>query len=474
MKRNRILSIIFLIFFTLPLMLSAQGYDSIFAPFVSSLRAHVTGQRVELTWLDSSSVRGEVLIFRSRTPFSNWGEQPGGEQTAKVFYGRQNYTDEVQTTGRFYYLVVSTGAGGEKYEMIIPLHNMVEVVVDGGEHITLASGIPPQRSSGDYTGITQPEYEQEEQVFPLPDKTAAANALVPTYQPYGVPLITQPAAPAPLPAVVAAAPPAMPDLTGLGAYPDGKGIKLNFISGNPAKNVVLYRNKQPITKLNDLLSSEIVHLPGAQSPFVDSSAQPGISYYYALVYDEDIRTGAASILPPYNATVQPVSLNAPPGIVLPPLPQTVSSPGSSTATVRPQGKLSPEASAALTDTSFTGARSFQSPAPPARNAAEPQIFKVDLQVSPEGSKDRSLQNIVQGPFVWRNWNQAKEALRKLLASAKNPEIEGRARFYLGQAHYFSEDADKALTEFLAVQSRFPDETAFWIRSSLEKLSNNGR
>lgn len=462
MQRNRIFTIVF---FLMPIMLSAQAYDPIFAPFVSNLKAQVTGQRIELTWLDSTSVRGQTLIYRSRTPFSNVGE-PGGEQTGTVFYSRQSYVDEVEETGRFYYLIVATGTDGEKYEMVMPFHNMVEVIVDGTEHIALAAGITPQRSAGDYTGITQPDYEQPREEPPQPDKTA--------FQPYGVPLImTQPAPIAPT--SQAASPQSNPVLTGLSAYPEGSGIKVNFISGNPAKNAVIYRNKQPITKLNDLLSAEIVHLPGAESPFVDNSAQPGLSYYYAVVYDEDIRTRAAFIMPPYNATTQPVRVNTEEGSVLPAPPETVSSPGSATANVRPSGKLSTEAAAALTDTTFTGTRPFQNPISPTRNAVlEPQIFKVDMQVSPEGSDDRSLQNIVQSYIVWRNWNQAKEALRKLLASAKNPEIEGRARFYLGQAHYFSEDADKALTEFLAVQSRFPDETAFWIRSSLEKLSNNGR
>jgi TolA-binding protein len=53
----------------------------------------------------------------------------------------------------------------------------------------------------------------------------------------------------------------------------------------------------------------------------------------------------------------------------------------------------------------------------------------------------------------------------------DPAIVGRARFYLGETYYFSGEAGKALVEFLAVQSRFPQETSLWIRSSLDKLSN---
>jgi hypothetical protein len=453
-------------------MLNAQADGSIFAPFASNLKAHASGSRVELSWTDSPSVRGETLIYRSRTPFSPLGE-PGGEQYAKVFYGRENFVDEVPTMGKVYYLVVSTGTDGEKYEMVIPYHNMVELTIDGRESIVMAGAAPPaEAASGGVTGLTRPQPAEGQGGGGIPDKAGLASGAAPYYQPYGTTLF------APPDAVQTPAPQAQPKLvlTGLTAYPEGSGVKISFISGNGAKNVVIYRSNAPITRVGDLLSAQLIHLPGARSPFVDGSVQAGLQYYYAVVYDEDVRAGAATISPPYNATILPVRAGAaqegePAAATLRALPHTVSTQDGSVATVRPEGKLSAEAAAALADDSFTGTRPFQSPLPSSRNADEPQIFKADLQESPEGGNERRLQNIVKGPFVWRNWKEAEEALRRLLAGVNDPAIEGRARFYLGQAHYFSGEAGKALTEFLAVQSRFPKETSLWIRSALDKLSN---
>jgi TolA-binding protein len=50
-------------------------------------------------------------------------------------------------------------------------------------------------------------------------------------------------------------------------------------------------------------------------------------------------------------------------------------------------------------------------------------------------------------------------------------MEARARFYLGQSHYFSGSYREALIEFISVQSLYPVEANEWIQEILSRLVN---
>jgi hypothetical protein len=265
-------------------------------------------------------------------------------------------------------------------------------------------------------------------------------------------------------------------LTGLSAYPDIGGIRVNFLSGNPSKHVVLYRNIVPMMQLTDLLTAEIAHLPGAVSPVIDA-VKSGVPYYYAAVYDEDMRTGTAYIAPGYNATIYPALIiqgvatmdkPAAPPQQSPP-PAVASPPVFNYPAQGSGGKLSLEAAAALSGASLTAPRTDKVSPANGITMTEPKIFSEDLLQAPSGMEAANLQNIVQNYILWRRWTEATDSLRQFLLNSSG-NANNRARFYLGESYYFSGAADKALTEFLAVQSRFPEETPLWIQACLHKLS----
>jgi hypothetical protein len=497
--------ILLLAFILCDIALSAQTRGTIFAPFVSELKAFVSDRKVELNWVDSQSVTGQVLIYRSTSPFSAVGEI-GQEMLAEVYYGRQTYTDEVPFEGKWHYLIIATSGANENFEMVVPNKNIIDIVADGESREFAASSFSaPIKSAEEYTNRYKTNQMEPmlgangNGAIPLPYSGVPQQAYYGA-QPYysGVPQqaysgappsYAQPSYPVGTPPSVApqaysntsayssygiSTPSSTLSLTGLSVYPEDNGIRINFLSGTPSKNVVLYRNIAPILRLGDLLASEVVQLPGVKSPVIDK-VSPGIPCYYAVVYEEDVREGKAYIAPGYNSTLYPVILqntiktapqNNPPAVLAP-----AASPSPAFSPSAQSSALSPQAAAALADTSLIKGAPYQD----ARSApiviSEPKVFKQDLQDAVVGSDEYKLQSVVKDIFMWRNWNASIKEFSQIITSTRNPVVEARARFYLGQSYYFAGTVKAALTEFLAVQSRFPDESAVWIQASLNKLSN---
>jgi hypothetical protein len=472
-------------FFLSPIFIFAQS--EIFAPFVSHAEARVRDRKVELSWTDSPSVKGNVVVFRSKTPFPDSGSD-GGEQCATVYYGRQTFVDEVSAGGNWYYLVLATTESGEIFDMVIPFNNVIEVHIDGGTHLVSAAGLAAPVTSVEALSETEKKTEIQNNT-PRQDAPGGYNYGSPAYEGAG----TYTGAPSYQPTGAPAqggsnysglsTPSSTLALTGLSAYPDGSGIRVNFLSGNPAKHAVVYRNIVPMMRLSDLLAAEVTQLPGAVSPFIDT-VQSGVPCYYAVVYDEDLRAGTAYIAPGYNATIYPAMVvpgAAPMDRGSAPLSPYPASAGAMSASPLPAaplypeqgagGRLSLEAAAALAGTSFsTVPRAEKAVVPDEASITEPKIFSEEINQVPVGADDAQLQRIVQEFVLWRRWGEAADALRQFLLNSGNSAALSRARFYLGQSFYFSGAADKALTEFLAVQARFPEESAIWIRACLSKLS----
>jgi hypothetical protein len=85
--------------------------------------------------------------------------------------------------------------------------------------------------------------------------------------------------------------------------------------------------------------------------------------------------------------------------------------------------------------------------------------------------DRRLSAIVQGPFMWRNWQAARAELTAYLAGTANGPAAERARFYLAQSNYFLGDIHAALSEFVKLQQFYPDEVSMWIQACLDKIAD---
>jgi TolA-binding protein len=127
----------------------------------------------------------------------------------------------------------------------------------------------------------------------------------------------------------------------------------------------------------------------------------------------------------------------------------------------PPTPLSPEAAKAL--------GTIQAPR---KTRPEPvrkkRAFDQDLE-APAGGEEYPLRSIVQGSFTKGDWKNAIEELLHYLSLPRSRSSEARARFYLGQAYYFSGAFREALFEFLFVQPYYPEESKEWVQAGLAAL-----
>ncbi|QQO08288.1 hypothetical protein [Breznakiella homolactica] len=395
----------------------SQTSDSaVFAPFISRLTVEVRNNLIRLSWRDSQDVRGPVYVYRSERPFESTGPS-GLERPVEVPYGVQSYIDEVVSAGTFYYFIAASDEQGRRYEMAIPLNNTISVAIQDFSEAPVISD-----------GTTENQ----------------------------------------LPASV------QTGLVSLEALLQGDAVIISFRVTGENKTGVLYRSVQPIRRTQDLLSAVIVQ-SGVQSPFVDYPV-PGIPYYYAVVFEEDIARGQVSVVPGQNSTIAAVEV--PEGtyrVGLPdrrtdlrsmPLPLIsvyTAVPGGTGYTEVPiPGELSPEAAKAVGDLTRNSSGQKQA------IQKQPRAFSQDLEGT-SGGEEYTLKAIVRGPFSKRSWDQARDELIQFLSLPRSSQAEARARFYLGQTYYFLGQPREALFEFLLVQSHYEEEASEWIQATLADM-----
>ncbi|MDR2767812.1 MAG: hypothetical protein LBB82_05745 [Treponema sp.] len=389
----------------------AQDANEIFAPFVSGLEAEVKNSFIRLSWTDSPNVKGPVFVYRSDEPFT--GLQAANlPRPAEVAYGTGSYLDEADRPGTIYYFIAASDEWDRKYALAIPYTNTVSVVVEL-ENVAAYFRDTPSSPSG----------------FPAPQ---------------------------------AASPPG--NIRGLSAKAEEGRIVLNYEGADAQKNAILYRSVSPIRRQEDLLQAVIVK-QRISSPYIDYPV-PGIAYYYAVIYEEELGVGV--IRQGVNATAAPVRVSA--GSSQPALPAPETGPrsmplpqislngldGSGTTAV----PLGPEAAAAAASlaprSTGTGKRG-------------PVVFPEDLETAAAG-EEYQLRSIVQGYFSLSDWSRAGEELRSFLALPRSKQNTAKANFYLGQTYYFQGSNREALFALLAAQDLFPGETAPWIQAVLGQIT----
>jgi hypothetical protein len=438
---------------------SGQSGSSLFAPFVTRLNAEVSGKSVRLKWQDSPSVMGPVYVYRARVPFSGTGAQYQA-RGLEVPYGQQIFIEEVEALGMWYYFVVASDETHMKYEIVVPYSNIVDVQLDGtAKNVPASPGIAGTAGATPYADT------------PLISQPAQRPAEDPTwdsaYGSYGV-------------ARQNGYSRYSSDIVEIAAKPLPNGIYISYRSSERGKNTLLYRSTKPFTQYSDILAAALVkeHLT---SPYVDYPP-PGVLCYYAVLYEEDIRSGQAAIYPGNNATVDPVQLGGaaqgaggiagtPSYSPLPATPQqnTYLDPGSGYfSAVRSPSPLSAE-SAQVAES----LRNQTETAPVVPKSTfginmEPRVFNQDIQSNTASGEDYDLAVIVRGPFFRKDWGVARVELQRYLSVPHSQNAAVRAHFYLGQCYYFTGDARSALNEFMAVHALFPDEAASWVQAALAK------
>ncbi|MDR0550569.1 MAG: hypothetical protein LBG72_00970 [Spirochaetaceae bacterium] len=444
-----------------------QTGAAVFAPFVSDLRVEVENNKVSLFWTDSPSVKGPVYIYRSRDAGGAFN-QP---EITKVEYGTRKYTDTTPSYEKWSYLIVASDENGQRYNMIVPFRNFVELNIDrDAPPFTMgATALTAHQTTPQIYADAQSKTGQ-----PNPN---AFRAQALTNNPYSgigdsLPYVEMAQSP----------------IYGITALPRGQDVIIQFMTEKTEKNAVLYRSINPIFKFNDLLIASVVAYK-VTSPYKDN-VTPGVPYYYAVVFEEDLMNGTAVLSMSNNTTQFPVEVSrtavAASGASLypnapgryEPMPPQTGIPSAKPTTNKPaETRVVPDESRqALSIVRAPGATVAAGAVVPPMLGRLPLemelfVFNTDKQKSREGTEEYELYMIIQRYLQWRNWNEGRGALMKFLTDRPRPAaIEARAHFYLGECAYFLGLYREALTEFVAIQSQFPDIAAAWVQATLARMS----
>jgi len=404
MKKRFFLSV-FTLFLTVSVGVFAQNKDH--APYVTQLKVESRNNLIRLTWVDSPDARGPVYIFRSARPFT--GSIPANIKPVVVRYGEQYYIDDADDMENLYYYVAASDTSGQRYDIILPRINS-----------TSLNPVQPQ-----------------EEIAAAPETPSVTTETV-------------------------------KGISNLKASQDGERVIITFNRDAQRTNAILYRSMQPITRSQDLLNAVLVQ-SGIDSPFVDSPVPvPGLTWYYAVIYEDEIASGNMGIKPGVNATVNPVTVTSeqPTERTLRPIPLPVLTlrntvPDSHFITEIPgQMPLSAASSNILRDTKM--------PTKAPINLKRPRVFSVDL-VAPTGGEESALFQIITEYFVTFKWEEARVSLQHYLSLPHSKDIEARARFYFGQTLYYTGKYRESLMEFLSIKPIHAAEANNWIDAVLSAM-----
>jgi hypothetical protein len=231
------------------------------------------------------------------------------------------------------------------------------------------------------------------------------------------------------------------------------------------RNAILYRSMHPILQPQDLLNAIIVQT-GISSPFIDFPV-PGISWFYAVIFEDEISSGNVRIRPGVNVSVSPVAITYEQAYErsLRPIPL----PLMTLRNTMPEGFFSgiPEPTS-LRSESLDILRNIQMPDRIPIALKNPRVFAVDLE-APTVGEESALFQIITEYFINSEWENARISLQHYLSVPRSKEVEIRARFYLGQALYYTKMFREALMEFLVFRAHHPEEAASWIQAVLKAM-----
>ena len=385
--------------FTFSLLVSVNAQDinqntEVFAPFVSQLEGEIRNNLIRISWKDSLYIHGPVFIYRSETPFTSLAVLP---PPAEVAYGVCSFLDEADRPGELHYFVVASDEWGRKYTLPLPNTNIMSIIV------------APENVPGSIGRFNEDSFGSALHIVPIPG-IEAMNFLI-----------------------------------------EEDKVIISFKGADNRKNLLLYRSLSPIMRQEDLVSALIIRQK-VSSPVIDYPI-PGIDYYYALIYEEELSGGIFSIRPGLNAS-GPVKIE-------------------NTARRNSRDLPLPGLNLSEAMTGFSGLISDNSDTLEKHNdyssIKETEVFPEDL-VRGGAGEEFQLRSIVQGYFSLKEWNKAGEEFRRFLDLPRNSHNRARAQFYLGQVYYFEGKMREALFEFLSAQELYPENSHSWIQAVLEEFA----
>ncbi len=258
----------------------------------------------------------------------------------------------------------------------------------------------------------------------------------------------------------------------------GKGTKVKIswkLPENPEPEIsflIIYRTNEQISSYKQLAHVEpLVTLSPDTENYTDTLSDLK-DYYYTIISMTDQPYDL--VLLSFNSTVTGVHLTA---------KQTgdIDEPKQEYETVYPDGTLRKtplpyldmveginsvplisdsvaEAAEALTITKIANSK----------EKLTPYLFEEDL-VSPDGGDAYLLFEILKSSFVTKKYKETIDKLNQLIGTNISNETRNRACFYLGEAHYFCQNYEEAVRNFIKVQLVYPTLSKKWIEASLDRI-----
>lgn len=234
------------------------------------------------------------------------------------------------------------------------------------------------------------------------------------------------------------------------------------------KNLVLYRSTEPFTAFSSLLRSVLVSaISDSGSSYTDYPV-PGVPYYYALLDEDDVHTGAVSFMTGKNTNASPVEIPSELAVIkrasvqpIRPMPLPYLNP-----TMEPDR-------APFVFSRGTEAKIASLSGSPGRPQTEHGIFvfRSDTETTSSGGDDYALRKIVTDGFRSEKLSATLSALDDYLSLRRSEQAAARARFYRGEALYFSGKYEEALLEFLLARDVYANQAGEWIQYTLNALTS---
>ncbi|MDR1787608.1 MAG: hypothetical protein LBR16_04070 [Treponema sp.] len=279
-------------------------------------------------------------------------------------------------------------------------------------------------------------------------------------------------------------------------------VRLSWVDSVDVKGpLYIYRSLTPIDAASAGSMHILAEVPYGIQAYIDDPGGAGVFYYYVSAgdtsgqrynvfipftnsisveitpeileasVDPELANSPQTIVHDPSTEAQTSSETLPPLLIAVPLPRTQPAPQPEPPPAPqpeppPLPKLSPEALRAVKD--IIDRNAAQGRRLPPERLKTPRAFSEDMNTA-VAVGEYSVRAIVQRYFLRRNWQTARDELRRLLNAPLDAAEQARARYYLGQSLFFCGSYQESLYEFFSIQIQYPEEAREWIAAALKGM-----
>jgi len=439
--------------------LAARG-DSPQSAIPLRFRTAIVGSTLRMTWEATSDPAGGWEILRSSAPFSD-SSFSKAEVIQKIPASQRDFTYSPTDALPWYYAILPLDTKGAAQAIFVPgktttaeALSLPAVAASAAAASTAAAAAPAAAAPAAAVSGGAATAPRAGGASTSPPASGAA-AQTPTAAPSGAQAAAASAA--------AAMPPGIHDLT---ASSGKTSLTLSFAIGAGTGNVLVYRSQSPFVDATSLLSASLIAtIPEATTSFADFPI-PGVSNYYALVSESDLRNGQVSFggTAATSASLGPVGIAAAPESVS--LPQTGalarSYPLPSWLFAKPGDPGIGSDRFDVSEQAEKAIAAILAPYPKTTPAAPAFTVLQEDREQARGGEQYALSLIVQGSLRDADWKSAIYQLQSYLSLNRSPSVASRAHFYLGQAYAMTGLYRDAFFEFLLARDFHAPETRPWL------------